>query len=98
MALPMSGPATTAMPKTPERAPITLARVLGGKTTATMAIPTGKKPPLPNPWMARKTISSVRFWLSPERIEPTMKTARPPRKTFRRLQRSESFAKIGMLA
>ena len=73
MALPMSGPATTAMPKTPERPPMTLARVLGGKTTAAMAMPTGKKPPLPSPWMARKTMSSVRFWLSPERAEPTMK-------------------------
>ena len=36
MALPISGPATTAMPKTPESPPITLARVLGGKTTAAM--------------------------------------------------------------
>jgi hypothetical protein len=86
------------MPKTPERAPMTLALVLGGKTTATIAIPMGKKPPLPSPWMARKTMSSVRFWLSPERTEPTMKTASAPRKTFRRLHRSESLAKIEMLA
>ncbi len=98
MALPMSGPATTAMPNTPERAPITLARVFGGKTTAAMAIPTGKNPPLPSPWMARKTMSSVRFWLSPERTEPTMNTTRAPRKTFRLLQMSESLAKIGMPA
>ena len=40
----------------------------------------------------------MRFWLSPERTEPTMKTMSAPRKTFRRLQRSESLAKIGMLA
>ena len=43
-------------------------------------------------------MSSVRFWLRPERIEPTMKTASAARNTFRRLQRSESLAKIGMLA
>ena len=75
---------------------MTRALVSGGKVTATMAIPTGKKPPLPNPWIARNTISSVRFWLRPDRIDPKMKIPRPPRKTFRRLQRSESFAKIGI--
>ncbi len=94
----MGGPGATAVPKTPERAPITLARVFGGKTTAAMAIPTGKKPPLPSPWIERKTMSSVRFWLSPERAEPTMKIMRAPRKTFRLLVMSESLAKIGMPA
>ncbi len=96
IAEPRSGPATVAMPKTPDRSPVIRARVSGGKETATIAIPTGKKPPLPNPWTARKAMSSGSDWLSPASIEPAMKTARPPRKTFRRLQRSESFPKIGI--
>ena len=76
---------------------MTRARVAGGNTTATIAIPAGKKPPLPNPCTARKRMSSERFWLSPEQMEPAMKMTSPPRNTFRRLQRSESLAKMGML-
>ena len=30
-------------------------------------------PPPPSPWMARKAISSIMVWLSPDRIEPTRK-------------------------
>ena len=43
-------------------------------------------------------MSSVRFWLSPESAEPTMKMMSAPRKTFRLLVMSESLAKIGMPA
>ena len=34
--------------------------------TAMIEMPTGKKSPFPNPWTARKKISSFRFWLRPE--------------------------------
>ena len=30
-------------------------------------------PPPPRPWTARKAMSSIMLWLSPERIEPTRK-------------------------
>lgn len=75
---------------------MTRARVLGGNITATIAMATGKTPPPPNPCIARKAISSERFWLRPASAEPTMKIARPTRKTFRLLVMSESLAKIGM--
>src|SRR6266513_149993 len=39
----------------------------------TTAIVITNKPPPPSPWIHRKTISSVMFWLIPQSAEPTRK-------------------------
>ena len=50
-----------------------LPRSRGGMIIPTIASVSGKSPPAPMPWIARKTTSCTMFCASPHRAEPTRK-------------------------
>jgi len=49
------------------------------------------RPPPPSPWIARKAISSVRFWLIPQSAEPIRKMTIAAWRTILRPYWSPSF-------
>ena len=62
-----------AAPKTAPNSPWYRPRSRGGTTSPMIAwVPTNRPPP-PSPWIARKAMSSVIVWLSPDRMDPTRK-------------------------
>jgi hypothetical protein len=61
----------------------------------TTAIVITNKPPPPSPWIPRKTISSVMFWLIPQSAEPTRKMTIATCSTILRPYWSPSFPYTG---
>ena len=64
--------------------PCHLPRSAGGKRSPMRAMAIGIIAPPPRPWMARKRMSWVMFWLVPESAEPSRKRAMPPMKKILR--------------
>ena len=97
MSPPTSGPITVEMPKTPPMNPAYRPRSRGETTSPITACVLTISAPPPSPWMPRKMISSVMFWLSPHNAEPIRKITSAPWSTIFRPSVSPSFPAIGVV-
>ena len=70
---PISGPMIEAPAKTEPISPWYLPRSRGGTIIPTIASVSGKRPPAPTPWTARKMTSCIMFCARPQSAEPTRK-------------------------
>ena len=70
---PTAGPMIDDAAKTAPISPCQRPRSRGGTIAPITASESGKRPPAPMPWIARKTISSVIPCAAPQSAEPTRK-------------------------
>ncbi len=94
MAPPTTGPARTASPATPLKAPSALARCSGGKATLSCVTASGITSAAPHPWMARATIRAPTLCASAQAADAATNSPRPTTNRRRRPKRSPSAAPV----
>ena len=81
---PTAGPMIDAAANTAPISPCQRPRSRGGTMLPITASESGKRPPAPIPWIARKTTSCVIDCAAPQSAEPIRKTTIENRKSFLR--------------